>query len=139
MRLVLDTNLLVAGLRSRTGASNAILIAAFRRRFQWCCSVPLYYEYQDVLNRAEFLVETGLTRKQIAGFLEDAASVIIPVGVDFRWRPQLQDPDDEMVLETAINARGAIVTHNRKDFGHVPAQFGLDLLSPADALKRITT
>lgn len=138
MKLVLDTNVLVAGLRSRAGASNPLLIAGFRRRFIWCCSVPLFYEYEDVLGRAEFLLDAGLTRKDVAEFLQDLASIVAPVGIDFHWRPQLGDADDEMVLEAAINCGGAIVTHNTRDFGDVPARFGLQLLSPAEALRRIT-
>lgn len=139
MKLVLDTNILVAGLRSKTGASNALLIAAFRGRYQWCCSIPLFYEYEDVLNRAEFLLDTGLTRKTVAEFIEDIASIVVPVGIDFQWRPQLHDPGDEMVLEAAINCNAAVVTHNLRDFGMAPARFGLALLSPADALQRIKT
>ena len=139
MKLVLDTNVLVAGVRSRTGASNALLIAGFRRQFVWCCSVPLFYEYEDVLNRAEFLLDTGVTRRQIVEFLEDIAATVVPVGIDFQWRPQLVDPNDEMVLEAAINCGGAIVTHNARDFRDIPARFGLPLLSPAEALQRITT
>lgn len=139
MKLVLDTNVIVAGIRSRTGASNALLIAGFQRRFQWCCSVPLFYEYDDVLNRAELLLEVGVSREVVAEFLEDISAIVLPVGIDFRWRPQLGDPDDEMVLEAAINCGGAIVTHNARDFGDAPARFGLDLLSPAEALRRIVT
>lgn len=137
MRLVLDTNVLVAGVRSRSGASNALLIAGFRGRFEWCCSVPLFYEYEDVLNRAEFLLAAGLNRKAVAEFLEDIAATVVPVGIDFQWRPQLGDPDDDMVLEAAINCGAAIVTHNARDFGDTPARFGLPLLSPAEALRRI--
>ena len=139
MKMILDTNILVAGLRSKTGASNALLVAGFRRGYQWCCSVPLFYEYEDVLNRAEFLLDTGLTRKDVAMFVEDIAAIVVPVEVDFQWRPQLHDPGDEMVLEAAINCNGAIVTHNLRDFGAAPARFGLELLSPADALQRIKT
>lgn len=139
MKLVLDTNVLVAGLRSRTGASNPLLIAGFQKRFMWCCSVPLFYEYEAVLNRAEFLLDAGLSRKSIAEFLEDVAVTVTQVGIDFQWRPQLGDPDDEMVLEAAINCGGIIVTHNARDFRDVPARFGLTLLSPAEALRRITT
>lgn len=139
MKLVLDTNILVAGLRSKSGASNALLIAGFRARYEWCCSIPLFYEYEDVLNRAEFLLDTGLTRKVVAEFIEDIASIVVPVGIDFQWRPQLHDPGDEMVLEAAINCNGAVVTHNQRDFGTAPARFGLALLSPADALQRIKT
>lgn len=139
MKLVLDTNVLVAGLRSRAGASNPLLVAGFQKRFVWFCSVPLFYEYEAVLNRAEFLLDVSLTRQQIGEFLADIAATVEPVGIDFQWRPQLADPDDEMVLEAAINCGGGIVTHNARDFRDVPARFGLGLLSPAEALRRITT
>ncbi|GAB1362229.1 putative toxin-antitoxin system toxin component, PIN family [Rhodobacter sp.] len=139
MKLVLDTNILVAGVRSRTGASNPLLVAGFRRRFVWCCSVPLFYEYEEVLNRAEFLLDAGVTRQAMAAFLTDLAAIVVPVGIDFQWRPQLGDPDDDMVLEAAINCGGAIVTHNMRDFGAIPARFGLALMTPAEALRRITT
>lgn len=137
MRLVLDTNVLVAGVRSRTGASNPLLIAGLRGRFEWCCSVPLFFEYEEVLGRADLLLDTGISRQAMREFLVDIAIIMRPVGIDYRWRPQLGDPDDEMVLETAINANAAIVTHNARDFGDVPARFGLTLLSPAEALRRI--
>lgn len=139
MKLVLDTNVLVAGVRSRTGASNPLLLAGFRGRFVWCCTVPLFYEYEDVLNRAELLLDAGLTRKAMDEFLEDIAATVVPIGVDFSWRPQLNDPDDEMVLEAAIACGAGIVTHNARDFGDIPARFGIGLMSPAEALRRIVT
>jgi len=139
MRLVLDTNVLVAGVRSRTGASNPLLLAGFRQRFVWCCSVPLFYEYEDVLNRAELLLDLDLRRETATKLMMAISRAIAPVEVNYRWRPQLGDPDDEMVLEAAINCRGAIVTHNARDFGDAPARFGLTLLSPAEALRRIST
>lgn len=139
MKLVLDTNVVVSAVRSRTGASNPLLIAGFRRRFVWCCSVPLFYEYEDVLNRAELLLDAGVSRGQMGDFLTDIAATVTPVGIDFHWRPQLRDADDEMVLEAAINCGGIIVTHNARDFGDAPARFGLQLLSPAEALRRIVT
>jgi putative PIN family toxin of toxin-antitoxin system len=139
MKLVLDTNILVAGVRSRTGASNPLLIAGFRRRFVWCCSVPLFYEYEEVLNRAELLLDAGVSRETAAKLLNAISRAVTPVEVNYRWRPQLGDPDDEMVLEAAINCRADIVTFNARDFGTAPARFGLTLLSPAEALRRITT
>ncbi len=139
MKLVLDTNVLVAAVRSRTGASNPLLLAGFRRRFVWCCSVPLFYEYEDVLNRADLLLDAGLTRATAQKFLLAVSRAVVPVEVNYRWRPQLGDPDDEMVLEAAINCRADIVTHNARDFGYAPARFGLAVLSPAEALRRIST
>ena len=138
MKFVLDTNVLVAALRSRTGASNPLVVAGFRKTFAWCCSVPLFYEYEAVLNRAELLLETGIARSEIETFLTDIAGTVTPVELHYLWRPQLRDPDDEMVMETAVNARAeAIVTHNTKDFADAPGRFGIALWTPADALKRI--
>jgi putative PIN family toxin of toxin-antitoxin system len=138
MRLVLDTNVLVAGVRSKVGASNPLLIAGFRAQYRWCCSVPLFYEYEDVLNRADLLLDARITRAEIALFLTDVAGIVRPVDLHFLWRPQLRDPGDEMVLETAVNARAdAIVSHNQRDFQDAPGRFGIELWSPADALRRI--
>lgn len=138
MRLVIDTNVLVAALRSRHGASNALLVRVLSGSATWLCSVPLFLEYEDVLMRAEFVLETGHARSALAGFLSDIAAAIEPVAFDFLWRPQLPDPKDEMVLETAANGRAdAIVTFNAKDFRAAAARFGLDLLTPVDAWRRI--
>jgi hypothetical protein len=61
-----------------------------------------------------------------------------PVEVHYRWRPQLQDPGDEMVLEAAVNGRAhALITFNRRDYGEVPETFGIEVLSPAEVLRRI--
>jgi putative PIN family toxin of toxin-antitoxin system len=140
MKLVLDTNVVVAGVRSRTGASNPLMVAGFRGRFVWCCSVPLFYEYEDVLNRAEFLLDAGITRAEIGVFLTDLAGIVRPVDLSFLWRPQLRDPGDEMVLETAANGQAdAIVTHNARDFGDAPGRFGIEVWTPAEALRRLGT
>lgn len=140
MRYVLDTNVVVAGVRSRSGSSNPLLVAAFRGRFQWCCSVPLFYEYEDVLGRADFLLDARISRHEIEAFLTDVARTVTPVEMHFLWRPQLRDPADEMVLETAVNAGAAtIVTHNVKDFGEAPGRFGCALWTPAQALRRLSS
>lgn len=140
MKLVLDTNILVAGIRSRAGASNPLLIAGFRGRFDWVCSVPLFYEYEDVLSRADLLLDAGVSRVEMDAFLTDVAGVVLPVDLRFLWRPQLRDPGDEMVLETAVNGHAdAVVTFNAKDFGTVPEQFGIKVWSPAEALRRLET
>ncbi|MBC6437183.1 MAG: putative toxin-antitoxin system toxin component, PIN family [Rhodobacteraceae bacterium] len=138
MKLVLDTNVLVSGIRSRKGASNPLLVAGFRGRFRWMCSVPLFCEYEAVLRRAEVLSKMGVTPEEMDKFLTDVAGRIQPVDLRFGWRPQVKDPDDEMVLEAAANARAdALVTHNVKDFGEAPGRFGVVLLTPAEALKRM--
>ncbi len=109
MSVLLDTNVVVADVRSRSGSSNPLLVSAFHGRFQWCCSVPLFYEYEDVLGRADFLLDTRTSRHEIEEFLTDVARTVVPVELHFLWRPQLYDPADEMVLETAVNAGAAAI------------------------------
>ena len=67
-------------------------------------------------------------------------AVAEPVRTRFLWRPQLRDPADEMVLEAAINGNAdALVTFNQRDFGNAPGRFGIVMLSPQEALRRIAT
>jgi putative PIN family toxin of toxin-antitoxin system len=137
LRAVLDTNVLVAARRSRTGASNALLRAADERRFAMLASVPLFFEYEAVLCRAEHLLAGHLSQPQAMGFLDYLAGLIKPVKLHYLWRPQLGDVADEMVLETAINGRAnCIVTFNTRHFE--PAiRFGIDVIRPDEAMRRI--
>ena len=79
MRVVLDTNVLVAAVRSRRGASNAILVCAFQGRFDWLMSVPLFLEYEQVLTRTEILLETGIRITDMSMFLSDIGRIVKPV------------------------------------------------------------
>jgi putative PIN family toxin of toxin-antitoxin system len=134
VRIVLDTSVIVAGLRSRNGASFAVLERLSRNVFKLVATPPLFLEYEQVLKRSRH----GLAAEHVDGFLSEIARVIEPVQVWFTWRPQLADPGDEMVLEAAINGHAdAIVTHNRRDFEFGAGRFGIEVWSPADLLRRL--
>jgi len=135
---VLDTDVVVAALRSDRGASRQLLLAALNRRFELLLSVPLILEYEAVLTRPHHLAACGLSSAQVGRVLDDLAAVARPVRLAFRWRPRLSDPDDDMVLETAMNGNAdAIVTFNQRDFvaGMEAADFVA--ISPAMALQQI--
>ena len=115
--IVLDTSVVVAGLRSRLGAGNAVLRLVAQRRLVALATPPLFLEYEDVLKRPEHRLVHGLAPEAIDEFLAELAALIEPVEVHFQWRPQARDPNDEMVLEAAINGRAdALVTYNVADF-----------------------
>ena len=77
---------------------------------------------------------------EVVVFVDAVLAMAEPVETHFMWRPQLRDPADELVLEAAVNGQAAaIVTFNRRDFGVVPARFGIDVLTPAEAIRRIRT
>jgi putative PIN family toxin of toxin-antitoxin system len=138
VRLVLDTNVIVAAMRSPKGASAALLMAARRQQITILANVALALEYEATCRRAEHGVAAGLRPSQVNIFVDAVIAMAEPVETHFLWRPQLRDPADEMVLEAAANGRAsAIVTFNSRDFGGVPLQFGIEVLSPLDVLRRI--
>lgn len=101
-------------------------------------SVALILEYEAVLTRMEHLSASGLTHTQALSFVDGVAALAEPVTAWFLWRPQLRDPSDEMVLEAAVNGRTrTIVTFNVRDYGTAPVRFGIEVMRPAEALRRI--
>jgi putative PIN family toxin of toxin-antitoxin system len=139
-RVVLDTSVLVAALRSRHGASSALLELVADRILMPLVTTTLLLEYEDVLKRPEHLRAMGTITASTDGFLSALASGSEAVEVHYRWRPQTRDPSDEMVLEAAINGRAsALITHNVRDFGDAASGFGVQVLRPADALRRFRT
>jgi putative PIN family toxin of toxin-antitoxin system len=137
-RAVIDTSVIVAALRSRLGASNAVLRLVGSGRVTALATPALFLEYEDVLKRAEQRAAHGLDEEGIERFMAALASTIEPVEVHFAWRPQLRDPSDEMVLEAAINGRAdALVTFNVRDFAAAAARFRLAVRRPAELLDEI--
>ena len=138
MRLVLDTNIVVAGLRSPTGVSAALLDRALSRAFTLILTVALALEYEAVCRDPAQRAVSGLSEAEVGTIISALCAVAEPVSPWFLWRPQLRDPADEMVLEAAINGNAnALVTFNQRDFGDAPKHFGIALLSPQQALRRI--
>lgn len=138
MNLVLDTDVVVAGLRSPKGASAELLRMARHGKLVLLVSVPLFIEYESKCLAVEHLAAAGLTHEEGQAFLDALAAFAKPVSMHFTWRPQLNDPADEMVLETAINGQArALVTFNRRDYGKAPAGFGIELWLPSEALKKL--
>ena len=137
-RVVLDTDIIVTALRSATGGSNAVLREAAHGRLTPLVTPALFLEYEAVLKRPEQRLAHGLGLRDIDHFLAALASGCEAVEVSFQWRPQLSDPNDEMVLETAVNGRvDALITHNVRDFAKGAARFGLRVLRPGELLKEL--
>jgi putative PIN family toxin of toxin-antitoxin system len=116
MRVVLDTDVLYAGIRSAKGASRQLLMAILDRRAEILLSTSLIVEHEAALTRPAFLAETDIAAEDILAILDDLAGLCVPVGFDYRWRPLSRDANDDLVLETAINSgANAIATFNIAD------------------------
>ena len=138
MRAVLDSAVLVAALRSNLGASRQLLNAALDRRFTLLLSVPLVIEYEAVLTRPEHLKAAGLNVAEVVVILDSLVAVAESVRFSFLWRPRVTDPDDDMVLETAVNGMAdMLVTFNLKHFAQAARAFRLVVLPPGQALQQI--
>ena len=138
MRLVLDTDVVVAAMRSPRGASAEILRAARQGRVTLLVSMPLALEYEAVCSRAEHRLAAGLSEHEVKVFVTAVIAMAEPVFIHFLWRPQLRDVGDEMVLETAINGKAdALVTFNVRDFAPAHSLFGVATLLPREVVRRI--
>lgn len=134
---MLDTNVVVAALRSRRGASNALLAAIDSGRATLLVSPALFLEYEAVLKRAEHRLAHGLEIQEVDDFLDDLSVWCELIAPNFTWRPLLSDADDEMVAEAALNgAADAIVTHNVRDFAPI-RKLGVAVWTPAQALRGV--
>lgn len=127
-QIVLDTNVLVAALRSRRGAAFRLVSLLPAASFEIKLSVPLVYEYEKVL--LQQLHGMALTTGDIADFLDYLCTVANLHEICFLWRPMLTDPKDEMLLELAVKARCQyLVTDNTRDLREA-AQFGIAVVTP---------
>ena len=136
MRIVFDTNVLVAALRSSRGASFALISMLPSSKFEPTVSIPLYLEYLDVLMRPE-LKPKDISNDDVLSFIRKTLDYSHKQSIYFRWRPWLKDPNDDMILELAIASRSVyIVTFNLKDFANIEF-FGIEAISPSDFLKLV--
>ena len=94
-KIVLDTNVLVAGLRSRQGASFQLLSRLRFGQFELHLTVPLAMEYEDVLHHPGLL---SLPVAAIDAVLDMVCAVASKQEVHFLWRPQLRDRNLSMTM-----------------------------------------
>ena len=135
-RVVLDTNVIVAGLRSRLGASFQVLSLIGTGVFTHCLSVPLLFEYDEVLKRAGVV---PVSRDGIEDILDGLCATAERRALYFLWRPQLPDAADDLVLEIAVTGQcDTIITFNLRHFVG-SAQFGVVAQTPADFLIALST
>ena len=135
VRVVIDTNVLVSGLKSRAGTSFRVLSLLESGKFMTCISVPLVIEYEKAILEAD--LGQRFTHIEIQSFLDYVCAVSERVNVFFLWRPFLGDLKDDMVLELAVAGQCRhIVTFNVRHFRDTD-QFGIETITPREFLKRI--
>jgi len=134
-RIILDTNVLYAGLYSSRGASFKILQAIEEGKLKMVLSTTLLFEYEDILKRNQ--VALGLSNQEIEKGLDYFCVKSEHQRIYFLWRPYLPDPKDDHLLELAMaSGTKLIVTHHTKDFKGVE-EFGIKSITPKAILEEI--
>lgn len=133
-RVIIDTNVLVAGLRSRRGWSFYLVSRLGGGSFEHVVTVPLLMEYEDVLLRQDMV---PLVPSEVQDILDYVCTSGVRQRIHFLWRPRLVDARDDMVLEAAVNGGCRwIVTHNVRHFE--PAHsLGIRTASPRDFVEHL--
>ena len=135
----MDTDTIVAAMRSPKGASAELLRRVRRDELVLAASVSLFMEYEAVCLRPPHGLAAGLTPQQVNLFVDALAHLVEPVEVHFLWRPQLRDPADELVLEAAVNASAtALLTFNMRHFTIAAERFKLNVVQPGEFLRSIS-
>ncbi len=135
LQVVIDTNVLVATLRSRRGASFHLLQTLGSARWQPNFSTALIFEYEEVLRREALRI--GLPFEICDAIVDRICALGRESDIFFRWRTHLPDPDDDFLLELAV-ACGAdlLITHNVRDLAPA-AEFGIRVMTPGEFLRTI--
>lgn len=138
VRVVIDTDVMVAAFDSPSGASRRLLMQVLDRKAELLLSIALMLEYESVLTRPRVLRMIGIEAAEVLAVLDELSGLCVPVAFDYRWRPVARDPDDDLVVETAINGHAdAIATFNVADMTAGAARFAIAVERPAAVLRRI--
>ena len=135
MLAILDTSVLVSGLRSKRGASFQIIQAIRARHLNISVSVALVLEYESVLLRPGLI--PSFTKNGIHRILDAVCLLAQHQKVFFAWRPFLKDPNDDLLLELAVAATAPyIITHNISDFAGSDT-VGVRAITPSAAIEKL--
>ncbi|MGH9802138.1 MAG: putative toxin-antitoxin system toxin component, PIN family, partial [Blastocatellia bacterium] len=135
LQIVLDTNVLVSGLRSQRGASYKLLQMLNDQRWQINLSTALLLEYEDVLKRPGMV--PGLSFAAIDTFLDGICAIANRHSIFYLWRPMASDPNDDFLLELAVQASADfLITYNKRDL-RAASLFGIELATAKEFLQQV--
>jgi putative PIN family toxin of toxin-antitoxin system len=136
MKVVLDTNVVVAALYSKRGASYQLVKAALSGELSIAVSPLVALEYEGVLDQK---IEEGflkISKKDCAKILSALLSTATVVWRPLQVRPVLSDPSDDKILECAVSCDCThIVTFNKRHFpAKLVAPWGIEVMKAGEFL-----
>ena len=135
MRIVFDTSSLITALRSSKGAAAEVLRLVLLGKIVVLMDYKIASEYRDVAMRREHLAASRRSAESVLSLIATLEGLAEPVHVVSKPRPLSSDPNDDMVLDVAINGRAdAVATQNVKHFATAARRYGIKVMSPAELL-----
>lgn len=133
MRVVVDTNVIVNSLIARDSLPDRIMRAGRAGRFTLVLSSPLLGEIVTVLERPRlqrFLrVDPAAVREIVEGLRNE---MLVPLPTE--GQKPARNPEDEMVLATAVAAHVDYVVSGDKDLLVLREHEGIPIVSPREFL-----
>ncbi len=132
-QIVIDTNVILAGLRSKNGASYKLLSILNDKRFQINISATLIFEYEEILKREK--KQIGLTNEEIDEIINGICYIADHHDIFYIWRPLAKDKDDDFLIDLALKCQAQfIISYNDKDLRPIE-KFGVSILTPKQFLQ----
>ncbi len=137
MRLTLDTNVVLSALLWR-GTPYRLLDAARQSAptVQMYSSLPLLEELADVLGRPfclQRMVLIGITAQPLLTDYASVVELVEPAAIT----PTARDPDDDIVLATALAAGAHIIVSGDRDLLDLTEYEGMSIVTAAQAVTMI--
>lgn len=136
IRAVLDTNVVVSGLLWH-GTPHALLDRVREGELTFISSPALLAELAEVLARPQFetvLARSNTSRERLLAEVRELTEVIEPPPLA---QPVCRDPDDDAVLALGVAAHADLIVSGDRDLLDLKTFQGIDILTPAEALRKV--
>ena len=132
-QIVIDTDVILAGLRSNKGASYQLLTILNDRRFQINVSATLVFEYEEILKREQ--QQISLNNEDIDNIINGICHLANHHEIFYMWRPLAKDEDDDFLIDLALKCQASfIISYNQRDLNPVE-KFGISVVTPKQFLQ----
>jgi putative PIN family toxin of toxin-antitoxin system len=131
MRAVVDTNVIVSAALSRGSAPDQILKSSERHEFEIATSPALLRELETVIARPKIADRLGWSADERRGFVAGIRGRSIVVSPKRSLDIIATDPDDDRVLEAAVEAGADYIVSGDRDLLEVGEYEGIRIVTPA--------
>lgn len=138
LRVVLDTNIFVSSLLTRTGTSAQLLDAWRNRQYLLVTSTAIVREIQAVVNYAHIRDKYALTDDDVDQFVSllEEHALMVPGQADVAGTIP-EDPKDEIVLACALDGQADFIISRDRHLLDLENYQGIPMLTVRQFLEKL--